>query len=39
MSNLVGIALLAGCSIAPLLGLMLLYLKRKDTVYAVICAV
>jgi hypothetical protein len=39
MSNLVGIALLAGSSMAPLLGLMLLYAKRKDTVYAVICAV
>ena len=39
MSNLVGIALLAGSSMAPLLGLMLLYAKRKDRVYAVICAV
>ncbi|MDO8319720.1 hypothetical protein [Rhodoferax sp.] len=39
LSNLVGIGLLAGSSIAPLLGLMLLYAKRKDWVYAVICAV
>lgn len=39
MSNLVGIALLAGSSMAPLLGLMLLYAKRKDMAYAVICAI
>jgi hypothetical protein len=38
MSNLIGIALLAGCSLPPLLGLIPLYLKRRDTVYAVICA-
>jgi hypothetical protein len=38
MSNLIGIALLAGCSLPPLLGLVPLYLKRRDTVYAVICA-
>lgn len=37
--NLIGIALLAGSSMAPLLGLMLLYAKRKAYVYAVICAV
>lgn len=39
MANLVGIALLAGCSIAPLLGLAWLYAKRRDSVYAAICAV
>jgi hypothetical protein len=39
LANLVGIALLGGSSLAPLLGLMLLYAKRKDRVYAVICAV
>jgi hypothetical protein len=39
LANLVGIGLLASSSLAPLLGLMLLYAKRKDRVYAVICAV
>ena len=39
MANLVGIGLLAGCSMAPLLGLAWLYAKRHDHVYAVICAV
>ena len=39
LSNLIGIALLAGSSMAPLFGLMLLYAKRKDYAYAVICAV
>ena len=39
MTNLVGIALLAGCSMAPLLGLAWLYARRRDHVYAVICAV
>lgn len=38
LSNLIGIALLAGCSLAPLLGLIPLYLKRRDYAYAVICA-
>ena len=38
MSNQIGIALLAGCSVPPLLGLVPLYLKRRDRVYAVICA-
>jgi hypothetical protein len=38
VSNLLGIALLAGSSIVPLTGMLLLYAKRKDTVYAVICA-
>lgn len=37
LSNLIGIALLAGCSLPPLLGLVPLYLKRRDRVYAVIC--
>lgn len=37
-SNLMGIALLAGCSLAPLLGLIPLYLKRRDYAYAVLCA-
>lgn len=38
MLNLVGIALLAGCSLPPLLGLIPLYLKRRDYAYAGICA-
>jgi hypothetical protein len=38
LSNLIGIALLAGCSLPPLLGLIPLYLKRRDYAYAVICA-
>jgi len=38
MLNLVGIALLAGCSVPPLLGLIPLYLKRGDKVYAAFCA-
>lgn len=37
LSNLIGIALLASCSLPPLLGLILLYLKRRDHVYAGIC--
>ncbi len=39
LANLVGIALLAGSSIVPLIGLLLLYVKRHDFVYAAICAV
>jgi hypothetical protein len=39
LANLVGIGLLAASSMAPLLGLLLLYAKRKDRVYVVICAV
>jgi len=35
--NLLGIALLAGCSLPPLLGLMALYLKWRDYTYAGIC--
>jgi len=38
MLNLVGIAILAGCSLPPLLGLIPLYLKRRDYAYAVLCA-
>ncbi len=38
MLNLVGIAILAGCSVPPLLGLIPLYLKRRDYAYASICA-
>ena len=38
MLNLVGIALLAGCSLPPLMGLIPLYLKRRDYTYAGICA-
>lgn len=38
MSNLIGIALLAGSSLAPLLGLIPLYLKRRDYTYAAICS-
>lgn len=38
MLNLVGIAILAGCSLPPLLGLIPLYLKRRDHAYAGICA-
>lgn len=37
LSNLVGIALLAGCSLPPLLGLVPLYLSRGDRAYAAIC--
>lgn len=36
VSNLVGIALLAGCSLPPLLGLIPFYLKAGDRVYAAI---
>ncbi len=39
MLNLVGIAILAGCSMPPLLGLIPLYLQRRDYAYAGICAV
>jgi hypothetical protein len=39
MLNLIGIAILAGCSMPPLLGLIPLYLQRRDYAYAGICAV
>lgn len=38
MSNLVGIALLASCSIPPLLAVMQLFLKQRNIVFLVICA-
>ena len=38
LSNLIGIAILAGCSLPPLLGLIPLYLTRCDYVYAGLCA-
>lgn len=37
MTSLVGIALLAGSSLPPLLGLMLLYVKRRDHIFVIIC--
>lgn len=37
LSGLIGISILAGCSLPPLLGLIPLYLKRHDYVYAAIC--
>jgi len=39
MFNLAGIAILAGCSVPPLLGLIPLYLSRKDHAYVAICLV
>lgn len=38
LSGLIGISILAGCSLPPLLGLIPLYLKRRDYVYASICS-
>ena len=38
VANLVGIALLAGCSLPPLLGAMGLYLKRREWTLALLCA-
>lgn len=38
LSNLIGISLLAGCSLPALLGLIPLYLQRRDYAYAAICA-
>lgn len=38
LSNLIGLALLAGCSLPPLLGLIPVYLKRRDILYAGLCA-
>ena len=37
MLNLFGIAILAGCSIPPLLGLVSLYLQRRDYIYSGLC--
>jgi hypothetical protein len=36
--NLIGICILAGCSLPALLALIPLYLKQNDRAYAVICA-
>jgi hypothetical protein len=38
VANLLGIALLAGCSLPPLLAVMVLYLKERDRVHAALCA-
>ena len=38
LANLIGISLLMGCSVPALLGLIPLYLKRRDYAYAGICA-
>jgi hypothetical protein len=38
VANLVGIALLAGCSLPPLLAAMGLYLKRREWTPALLCA-
>jgi len=37
-SNLVGIVVLVGCSLPPLLALVPLFLKQRDRAYAIICA-
>ena len=37
LSGLIGISILSGCSLPPLLGLIPLYLKRRDYAYAAIC--
>jgi hypothetical protein len=37
LSGLIGISILAGCSLPPLLGLIPLYVKRRDYVYAALC--
>lgn len=39
MLNLLGIAILAGSSVPPLLSLLPLYLKRRDFTYAGICLI
>jgi hypothetical protein len=36
--NMIGIGVLAGCSIPPLLAVIPQFLKRRDVAYAVICA-
>ncbi len=38
LANLLGIVVLAGCSLPPLLGLIPLYLKQRDYVYAGLCS-
>lgn len=37
-SNMIGIAVLAGCSVPPLLALIPLFMRQRDIVYAIICA-
>lgn len=37
LSNLMGISLLTGCVVPPLMGLIPLYLQRRDFAYAGIC--
>jgi hypothetical protein len=36
--NMIGIAVLAGCSLLPLLALIPMFLRRRDIFYAIICA-
>jgi hypothetical protein len=36
--NMIGIAVLAGCSLPPLLALIPLFLRRRDIFYAIVCA-
>jgi hypothetical protein len=38
LANFLGIALLAACSLPPLLAVIPLYLKQRDRTFAVICA-
>lgn len=38
LSGLIGISILAGCSLPPLMGLIPLFLKRRDYAYAAMCA-
>jgi len=38
IANLLGIALLAACSLPPLLAVMVLYLQQSDRVHAALCA-
>ena len=37
VSNLIGISILAGCSVPPLLALIPLYIKKRDYIFATIC--
>jgi hypothetical protein len=38
LSNLIGIAILASCSLPSLLGVMLMYIRSRDFIYVGICA-
>lgn len=38
LSGLLGISVLSGCSLPPLLGLIPLYVQRRDYIYAGICS-